>query len=301
VWLLIRALKIRSIPSVAACIVLSGATRMGAQTVGRMVVHDVGHAANDVVASWLAPFHANGRDWVAAGSVVAIAALISPFDDNIDRWFVANRHSTAFSWLKQLREGGHAFSGATVTPAAVAVYGIGLATKNTAIRDGVWGCAASYASESIVRTQIIYRLFGRLRPDSMRGERVPEPSEPGDQYKLSYPGSRAWGMHSLPAGHIANVAACASFLSYRFEDPYVSVPAYAIALGVGVGREVDRRHWTSDTVLGALLGFVIGKEIATRSLERHREEAASSTTNNVHAIYIGPATERVLIGWTAQF
>ena len=266
-----------------------------------MITHDIGHAANDATASWVAPFHANGRYWVTAGGVVALATLVSPFDDNIDRWFLANRHTAVFSWLKELREGGHAFSGMTITPAAVALYGVGLATKNTAIRDGVWGCAASYASESIVRTQIIYRLFGRLRPDSMRGERIQEPSEPGDQYKLSYPGSRAWGMHSLPAGHIANVMACASFLSYRFDDPYVSVPAYAIALGVGVGREVDRRHWTSDTILGALLGFAIGKEIASRSLERHREDVVAASTSSVHPIYIGPATQRVLIGWSAEF
>src|SRR5438477_33722 len=83
--------------------------------------------------------------------------------------------------------------------------------------DVLWGCVASYASESVVRTQVMYRLIGRERPDSIRSAHVLIPTRQGDQYKFDFPVGNAWGKHSLPAGHVANVTACASFLSHRFD------------------------------------------------------------------------------------
>lgn len=270
-----------------------------AQSVGRMVGYDVLHAGGDIVGTWAAPFHSTARDWLGAGAVLALSAAVSPLDDDIDRWFLDHQKDAIFSPLKEFREGGHAFAGSTITPAAIGVYIIGIATKNRSIRDGVWGCVASYASESVIRSQVMYRLVGRLRPDSIRGDHVQVPSEEGDQYKFSFPGGNAWGKHSVPAGHVANVAACASFLSHRFKNPYVTIPAYAIVAGVGVGRLVDRRHWTSDTVLGALFGYAAGKEVALRSRERlHRDEGGG---NGGGELLLGPSDRGMVIGWHLTF
>ena len=271
-----------------------------AQSVGRMVGYDVLHAGGDIVGTWAAPFHSTARDWLGAGAVLALSAAVSPLDDDVDRWFLDHQKDAVFSSLKEFREGGRAFAGSTITPAALGVYIIGVATKNRGIRDGVWGCVASYASESVVRTQVMYRLVGRLRPDSLRDDHVQIRSEQGDQYKFYFPGSNAWGKHSVPAGHVANVAACASFLSHRFGNPYVTIPAYAITAGVGVGRLVDRRHWTSDTVLGALFGYAVGKEVAQRSRERlHRD--SGSGDNGGGELLLGSSDGSMLIGWHLTF
>jgi membrane-associated phospholipid phosphatase len=276
-----------------------------AQSVGRMVGSDIVYAAGDVVGTWLAPFHASARDWLGAAGVVAGSAAISPFDDDIDRWFLRHQNDNVWSALHELREGGSAFAGKTIVPPVAVLYVVGVATRSTGIRDGVWGCVASYASESVVRTQVMYRLVGRLRPDSLRIAHVGVPSRQGDQYKFYFPGSNAWGKHSLPAGHIANVAACASFLGHRFSSWWVSVPAYAIAAGVGIGREVDRRHWTSDTVLGALFGYAVGKEVARRQLDRKQREGngGHSGDDDGASLFFAPSLEGsgVLLGWKASF
>jgi len=47
--------------------------------------------------------------------------------------------------LNEFREGGSAFAGKTITPVVAGVYVVGIVTKNRGIRDGVWGCVASYA------------------------------------------------------------------------------------------------------------------------------------------------------------
>jgi hypothetical protein len=293
--------KTRSLVAAAAGVLL-GAAAARAQSVGRMVAYDVLHAGGDIVGSWASAFHSTPRDWLGAGAVLGLSVVVSPLDDDIDRWFLDHQRNGAFSSLKEFREGGRAFAGTTSTPAAAGVYVVGLVTKSQGIRDGVWGCVASYASESVVRTQVMYRLVGRLRPDSIRGGHVPVRSAQGDQYKFYFPGSNAWGKHSLPAGHVANVSACASFLGHRFGNPYVTIPAYAIAAGVGVGRLVDRRHWTSDTMLGALFGYAVGKEIALRSVERRqREDAHSGDDGEAAGMFFGSSGADVLIGWHGRF
>jgi membrane-associated phospholipid phosphatase len=268
-----------------------------------MIGYDLLHAGGDVVGTWAAPLHSSGRDWLAAAGVVAIGAAISPFDDNIDNWFLRHQSASAWSAIREFREGGKAFAGSTITPAALGVYIIGVATKSEAIRDGVWGCVASYASESVVRSQVMYRLIGRLRPDSLRVTHIQVESRQGDQYKFHFPGGEAWGKHSLPAGHIANIAACASFLSHRFDNIYVTVPAYAVVAAVGIGRQVDRRHWTSDTFLGAMFGYAVGKEVAMRSRERRERERRSGGENDDAggALFLAPSPTGIRLGWQTWF
>ena len=293
-------MKVHSFALVGLCAALmTGEAR--AQSVGRMVASDVVYAAGDAVGTWTAPFHSSGRDWLTAGAVLAASAAFMPIDDDINRWFF--RHQTSGAWkpLKELREGGTAFAGKTITPVAAGLYVVGISTKSRGIRDGVWGCVASYASESVMRTQVLYRLVARNRPDSIRGSHVATPSVQGDQYKFDFPGKSSWGKHSVPAGHVANVAACASFLSHRFDKPYITIPAYAVALGVGVGRMVDRRHWTSDTVLGALFGYAFGKEVAIRSLERRQREGGASDDGGGGALYFAPDGDGIVVGWRATF
>jgi membrane-associated phospholipid phosphatase len=277
------------------------ARNLGGQSVGQMVAYDVLHAGGDIVGTWAAPFHSSGRDWLGAGLVVVGSAAVSPFDDNIDNWLVRHHDNAVWSTLNEFREGGSAFAGKTITPVAAGVYVVGIVTKNRGIRDGVWGCVAAYASESVVRSQVMYRVVGRLRPDSVRTDHVLVPSRQGDQYKFYFPGSNAWGKHSLPAGHVANAAACASFLSHRFGNPYITVPAYAITIGVGVGRLVDRRHWTSDTMLGALFGYAVGKEVGIRSLDRRERDTDGQAAVDASGPFLGGNEYGLLIGWKTTF
>jgi membrane-associated phospholipid phosphatase len=285
---------------------LGGALALGAlegaeaQSVGRMLASDFSGAAGDVWSVWTAPFRTSqGRDWGPFVVAIAGSAMLLPWDDDFDRYFAVHGQDAAWRSLAELREGGHAFSGRTVTPVAIAVYGVGLAIKNQNLRDGVMGCVASYASESVLRNYVFYPLVARPRPDPDRthaDDNTPGGAEEGDQYVFQVPGSGTWGKHSMPAGHIANVAACVSFLTSRFHMGLVEPALYAVAAGVGVGRMADRRHWASDTMLGFIFGYAVGRNTAIRS-ERRLKNAQSAVPTTDHGLLLRPGPAVVNVGW----
>jgi membrane-associated phospholipid phosphatase len=272
-----------------------------------MVVSDVGNALRDILGSWEAPFHARGRDWLQAGALVAGSAIFAPIDDNVDRWIVAHQNDGAWSVLDPVRQGGALYSGKYLAPAVGGLYLVGLVTKSQSLRDGVWGCLASYTSGSVVRNTLLYNVIARTRPDSSKSHPngyVAPPAKQGDQYDINiHLGSSDWGRHSFPGGHVANIASCAGFLANRFEMGYAEPVVYIVTAGVGIGRIVDRRHWTSDTIIGAIFGYAIGKEIATRSLHR-KERAAGSTGSRdglMEGLYMAPGRDGLQLGWQRTF
>jgi membrane-associated phospholipid phosphatase len=263
-----------------------------------MLQDDFKNFGGDTWAVWTSPFRATTQGWLTTGLMVAGTAAISPLDDNVDRWMVRNEGNSAWSAIKELREGGRAFSGKYVTPAAGVALIYGLATKNTKIQEGIFGCAASYVSGSVVRNYVLYALVGRERPDSSRDDAITSPpASEGDQYHFTFPGKSQWGMHSMPAGHAANIMACATFLNNRFEMGYVEPVLYALTAGIGIGRLVDRRHWTSDTFLGMGFGYAIGREVAKRSLGRANKSAASALSG----AYLNPSRNGLTVGWKTTF
>ena len=274
-----------------------------AQTVGQMLENDIRGYGKDVLAVWTSPFHATPQGWLTTGLMIGASAALAPFDDNVDRWMVRNEGKAAWSAIKELREGGRAFSGKYITPAAGLTLIYGLATKNTRVQEGLFGCLASYTAGSVVRNYVVYYLVGRERPDSSRDDAIDSPpAADGDQYNFTFPGKKQWGMHSLPAGHAANIMACAAFLNNRFDMGVFGPALYALTAGIGAGRLVDRRHWTSDTFLGLAFGYAIGKEVAKSSAKRaHEGMDASLAASALGGVYLSPGRHGLTLGWRATF
>lgn len=260
-----------------------------------MLQADISHVIGDAWNVWTSPLRSTKRDWLGVAGTVAVAAAFMPFDDNIDRWAVKHSDDNAFDFISPFRSGGAAFSGKTITPVAVGVLVLSLATKNETMQEGLFGCVTAYGASSVVRTFVIYPVVARTRPDPRVPGVVARPAREGDQYDFAIPGSSDWGRHSLPGGHIANVAACAEFLTSRFSMGVVEPAIWALAGAIGLGRTLDRGHWTSDQVIGAAFGYAVGRQVALRS--RRRAEHRSSRTSTHSGLFIGPQRGALKLGW----
>lgn len=295
----------------AVAVSAMAASQLSAQSVGKMFVDDIRWAGQDFAAIWLSPFKGDGRDYLITGAVLGVSAALSPLDDDVDRWAVKNRDRGFLDALSPIRSGGDFYSLNKATPYVAAAYVVALATKHRGLRDGIMGCAAAYTAGTTIRHQVVYRVLGRDRPDTVRD--WPEgltgpPAEQGDQYRFEVP-SRGWPSNSFPGGHVATMATCASFFAHRYDAKWADPVLIGLVTAMGIGRIADRGHWLSDQLVGTAMGFAIGKEVARRQLKRLGDERAVAADPRSSAAPSAPRGEPVVgrsengmvFGWRLAF
>lgn len=67
------------------------------------------------------------------------------------------------------------------------------------------------------------------------------------------------GESSFPSGHTTMAFALATSLSDEIDRPLATLALYTAAAGTGWSRMNDHKHWFSDVVAGALLGYASAK------------------------------------------
>jgi len=68
------------------------------------------------------------------------------------------------------------------------------------------------------------------------------------------------GNYSFPSGHTAAAFAVAPVLAHHF-GRFAAIPAYVLAVGTGLGRMEDRKHYLSDVLAGAAIGLTVGRAV----------------------------------------
>src|SRR6186997_2123438 len=119
---------------------LCSASSARAQSVAKSFGTHLRDAGGDVWGVWTSPLRGTQKDWLIALGVMVGSAALSPLDDNVDRWVMRNQESAVWDPLSEVREGGIAFSGKTITPVAIGALAVALATNNQRMQEGIFGC-----------------------------------------------------------------------------------------------------------------------------------------------------------------
>jgi membrane-associated phospholipid phosphatase len=120
-------------------------------------------------------------------------------------------------------------------------YGVGCGTHQSYLRDAGFTALAGMAAAGTV--DLALKLaFNREFP-----------SKPGSTGKF-------WaGGRSFPSGHSATSFAFAAVVAQRYpKNRWVKWGAYALATGVSLSRYPAKKHFPSDILMGATLGYVTG-------------------------------------------
>ena len=226
-----------------------------AQVTARATAHELGDAVSDVGYVWGSPLRADRPNWAVAGLSAATFAALLPIDRHVYRWVVDHQSAAVFDVLAPFREQGPLTSLVTarqLLPISAALVLGGVVSGRRGLREAGWGCASALAVSNTMR-YAVYALVARPRPSVAEG----------DQYAFRVPGG-GWNEHSFFAGHATNAFACASFWNERFDLGAGEPVLYATATLIALSRIADRRHWTSDTFAGVVVGTAIGRVLATR-------------------------------------
>jgi hypothetical protein len=124
------------------------------------------------------------------------------------------------------------------------VYGIGCRQRRTEIRDNGFTALASMGAAGAVDF-VLKLAFDRQYP-----------------YSRNSTGTFWGGGRSFPSGHSATSFAWASATAHRTHNKWVKLGVYALASGVSLSRYPAKKHFPSDILIGATIGYVTGTYLA---------------------------------------
>ena len=250
-------------------LLLAALSALPAQARPQSVGHDLENGFKDMLYVWTAPSRLQSGDLPELGGVLAVAGAMALLDRPLYAWLDNHPRSlpgillAPFTSDKPLNMMGRTHF---LAPAAALLYSAGWAFDNPRLRQAGMGCLSSNLATTLPR-QLVTRIIGRRRPAH---------SADPFQFKLYFVRGTPWEMHSFPAGHAANIMSCVSFLSRRFDLSVAEPLLYLAALGVGWGRVLEGAHWPSDTFVGQIYGWSVGRGIAERYLRRMEPDHAEA-------------------------
>jgi len=274
----------------AAAISCLPAQPASAQSLPGKVFDDFRYGVSDILHVFTFPLRLDGRGALMLGTVGAASGAALLLDDELDRWILAHPYSLPMDVIQPFRVHDspsleNLGNGAYILAFSGGLYLLGLVFDSRDLRDAGIGCGLTEKAQSMMRGGV-FRVVARHRPMVAKG----------DQYLFDVPGGD-WYMRSFFGGHAANIMTCVSFVNHRFDLSVAEPVLMGIAVGVGVGRIADRAHWLSDTIVGAAIGFFMGRAVAHRQLERGTERE----TRDNGGFFAAHDGTRLMLGWRVRF
>jgi hypothetical protein len=244
-----------------ACATACLASNADAQRTLKSVGRDFEYGIRDILHVWASPLHADRDEWVTFAASAAFVGATLVIDDDIQRAMARHPRSAFMRGLEVFREGHKTGlidlgSGKRLQPLSGVLYLLGFAFDSRALRDAGMGCASTQQANILVHHGS-YAIISRERPLTANG----------DQYDIEL-GAGPWREHSFYGGHAGNIMGCVTYWNERFDLGPAEPVLYLVAIGVGLGRVADQRHWLSDTFTGMLVGHAFGRVIGRRARAR---------------------------------
>ncbi len=192
-----------------------------------------------------APARFDTGDWIKTGAFVAVLGGAYLADERIHKFFKGHT-SDATDDLAAI--GYRLGDTKTIVAGAAAGYAVGYMLDDLRMRETALLVLQSWAL-SAGASEGLKRLIARERPGT---------TDTHDDFDFLGGNEK-----SLPSGHAANAFSAAAVIAEQYDDTvWVAPVAYGLAGLVAWSRLNDNAHWASDVVLGAGLGYAVGKVVA---------------------------------------
>jgi membrane-associated phospholipid phosphatase len=205
------------------------------------------------------PFHMTKKDWGNFGKFAAFTVALSFADEPIQQSALKLRErNTGINTVsKYVTNFGGAYE--AITLAGLGAYG--LIFKNQKLVTTTLLATQSYITAGALAVVLKF-VSGRTRPSYYDPSVEAEPKFVGPFSKTSRDANGKWVNSSFPSGHTTVAFAAATVFASEYKDhPIVPIIAYSAATLIGLSRITENKHWTTDVFVGAVLGFLSGKQV----------------------------------------
>lgn len=215
---------------------------------------------NDFKQQFNYPFHIKRKDWGKIGVFAGITAGVAIADESVSKFFsgLADRNKPISSASNFITSFGGVYE--VITLAGFTTYGF--VFKNEKIKSTAFLASQAYITAGAIES-ILKFLSKRQRPNYINPQtNINDPTFHGPFYKFPTQSSGLSTNSSFPSGHTTAVFAAATVyaLEYR-HHPWIPIFAYSFATAVGISRLTEDKHWPTDILVGAALGYLSGKQV----------------------------------------
>lgn len=214
---------------------------------------------SDLKQAFTKPFHMTGRDWKRFRIFTGVAVATGFADEAIQKNALTLRNkSTA------VRNTGNfisRFGGMYELYTLAAFETYGLVFKNQKVKNttllATQACITGGIVEAVLKT-----LSGRTRPNYYGALQEAEPTFKGPFGNTSRDANGKKSNSSFPSGHTTIAFAAATVFAQEYKNQaLIPIVAYSISSLIGVSRITENKHWATDALVGAALGYLTGRQI----------------------------------------
>ena len=199
------------------------------------------------------PVHYDWKDWTVFAGVAAATTLSFVYDDEIynfiDGTFTDNGWNTASQCTDVFGEEYF------ILPSVALTYAIGAVNKDCRLRNMSLAALQSFVYAEVASAGLKV-LTCRMRPLAVSGQQSAVSSQ-------TWLGPfKSFESTSFPSGHAMRSFALATTVAGFYpEKKWVGIVSYSLATVTSVGRVISKEHWASDVIVGAAIGYFIGRGV----------------------------------------
>jgi membrane-associated phospholipid phosphatase len=206
------------------------------------------------------PFNTSKKSWKQVGGFALITGALAFADVPIQKRAVnfGNKSITAKNVSRFITNFGGLYEGYTL--ASLMAYGF--IFKNEKLRTTTLLATQSYITGAAVMEAVKY-LTGRQRPNYYGTDSIAARATfhgPFSKAGREYNGKAI--SSSFPSGHTTVAFAAATVFAMEYKDRlWVPILAYSAASLIGISRITENKHWATDVLVGAGLGYLSGRQV----------------------------------------
>lgn len=213
---------------------------------------------SDLKQAFTKPFHMTKRDWATTGKFALVAGALAFADEPIQRNALSLRNHNP--GLQNVSRYVTNFGGLYEAYILGGLGAYGFVFKNEKVQTTTLLATQAYITGGAIESVLKF-LTGRQRPYFTDSTRVQaEPTFHGPLYKTPKAANGKRTNSSFPSGHTTVAFAAATVFAKEYGDkPLVGILSYSAATLIGLSRITENKHWATDVLCGAAIGYLTGK------------------------------------------
>ena len=206
------------------------------------------------------PLHYDWKDWTVFGGVAAATALALVYDDEIYSLVDKTLNNSQSENISKYTDvfGEEYF----ILPSVALTYAFASISDDCRLKNLSLAALQSFVYAEVASAGLKV-LTCRLRPSEFNSQQPTANSQQPIANSQTWLGPfKSFESTSFPSGHAMRSFALATTVAGFYpEKKWVGIVSYSLATMTSVGRVISKEHWTSDVIVGAALGYFIGRGV----------------------------------------